>query len=140
QSQGGWTTPADLAALSADLGPTLAAVASPTPNLRAWTLGAFEPQPGPGGGGSIAGGLQAALPGGAAGPTVAVTPTPAGAGVQVIDFDADSAPDSGDLGKFLASQVKPESRRVVVNAHGNGGWRPFSPIRMAEGVSLELFV
>ncbi len=119
-TQAGWISPADLIPPFSELEPILAHVAAPTPNLRAWSLDAFDRLPV-----AVAGGIPDAKP--------------AGPGVQVIDFDADQSPDSGDLGRYLATKVRPQTTRVVVNARG-AGWHPFSPIRMAEGVSLELRV
>lgn len=124
ETQSGWATPAELAAAHAELGPILAHVAQPTPHLKAWTVGELDVLPS-----SLA---DAEVP-------IAPEPTPAGPGVQVIDFDADTAPASGDLGLYLASHVRPDASRVVVRARGVG-WHPFSPVRLAEGVSFELHV
>jgi serine/threonine-protein kinase len=66
-------------------------------------------------------------------------PEPSDARTQRLDFDADAEDWAGDLGRFLAAKVRPGVSRVVVRTRGEG-WRPFTPVRMPEGVGLEIVV
>jgi serine/threonine protein kinase len=109
-----WTTPAALARRAPEAAAILGRVASPTPNLRAWTVGAFE-RLGDGSSNSAA-------------PTT-----------QELAFDADQATWSGDLGRFLAKSVDPIVDHVRVRVHGSGR-RWMTPIRLRDGLSLELIV
>jgi serine/threonine-protein kinase len=150
-----WTTPEELASVASG-GRDLWVAARPTPNLHAWTLAAFMPLPPETPGAELA--TVASLPGADApgralpgpGPTESApgpsAPPRAGAKAdapagpsQQLEFDADAEEGSGDLGRFLAARVKPGAARVVVRARG-GGWHPFTPVRMPEGVSLEIVV
>lgn len=125
-TQAGWATPDELRRRFPDLAATLAQVASPSPELRSWSIGVFEPLP------EVLESTELeAQP-----ESIADSEVP---GVQWIDFDAESAPDSGDLGKYLAKVVKPGIRQINVTVRG-AGWQPFTPIRLAEGVSLRLQV
>ncbi len=119
ESQSGWTSPTELASRFPKLAGLLAPVAKPSPNLRAWSVGGFEPLP-----------------------VAPSAPSPAfsqGENTQVLTLDVSGEVGSGDLGAFLTREVRPDVDRVQVRVVGQG-WHPCSPIRMPEGVSLEIVV
>ena len=118
-TQPGWTTLDDLIAARPELGPLLALTARPTPRLREWSIGRFEPLP--------------------------VEPEPAGpasteAGTIVLKIDASNPNKPQDPGVLIRSvRITPEVRRIVVRAKGTG-WHPLTPIRLPEGVALDVRV
>ena len=63
----------------------------------------------------------------------------ASGGVRDLIFQTGSAPSGGDLGRFLASSVKLGDRLLRVHARGVGQ-HPFTPVRLPEGVALEVTV
>lgn len=119
ESQSGWVSPSELASRYPSLSGLLAHVASPFPNLRAWTLSAFKPMP-----------------------VELDAPEPAdseGQRTQVLTLDASGKAGSGDLGAFLEKELRPDVDRVRVLVKGRG-WHPCSPVRLPEGVSLDVEV
>ena len=60
-------------------------------------------------------------------------------GTRELSFDTEAPPWKGDLGLFLAEQVKAGDPLVRVRVTGSGlhGW---SPVRLPDGVSLEVLV
>ncbi len=112
-----WTSPVALNARSTDLAPILSRVASPSRYLREKSIGAFDRQT----------------------VNANVTASTAGASVQELSFDALAEPWNGDLGRFLADQVRGDARLVRVRVQGEGTC-PMTPIRLREGVSLEIQV
>ncbi len=115
ESQSGWVSPAELASRYPALSGLLAHVANPSPNLRAWSVGEFEPLP------------------------VEPAPLSSGENTQILTLDVSGEVSSGDLGAFLTKEVRPDVDRVQVRVVGQG-WHPCSPIRLPEGVSLEVIV
>ena len=60
-------------------------------------------------------------------------------GVRDLDFPAGGPPWGGDLGRFLAASVRRGDRLLRVRASGSGTY-PFTPVRLPEGVGLDLSV
>ncbi|HEU5118881.1 MAG TPA: protein kinase, partial [Isosphaeraceae bacterium] len=119
ESQSGWTSPDELASRFPKLAGLLAPVAKPSPNLRAWSVGGFEPLP-----------------------VDPVESSPAfseGENTQILTLDVSGEVGSGDLGAFLTREVRPDVDRVQVRVIGHG-WHPCSPVHLPEGVSLEIVV
>ena len=114
-----WVERGDLEASIPDLGALLAATAAPTPNLPAWSIGAFEPLP--------------------TAPFSAKTVS-TDAGTFGFNFDANAEGGDDDLGRILKSRpLPPGTRRVVVHAKGIG-WHPLTPIRLPAGIDLTIAV
>lgn len=117
-----------------DLAPeVISRVAAPTPMIHEKTLEAFARPMVPGltdASGNPRPGLDVLTPA----PPKGVTP-----GLRDLTFDADSAPWSGDMGRFLAANVKPGD--ILVRARATGtGVHPWTPTRLPDGTSLELVV
>jgi serine/threonine-protein kinase len=145
-------TPTMLLGLAKDRGATLAAVPTPSVFIREKTIGRFPrpsvpveaaqltPAVSPGGLGVQA---QAGLPLDAAGNPGVFPQTSAAAskGVRVLSFDADagSGNASGDLGRFLAESIRKDDKLVRIRVRGSLA-RTWTPVRIPEGVSLEIVV
>jgi serine/threonine-protein kinase len=60
-------------------------------------------------------------------------------GARELIFDAEAAPLAGDLGRFLAESIKVGDTLVRVRVTGTGQ-HPCSPVKLPDGVSLDVIV
>lgn len=75
----------------------------------------------------------------APGPSAVLGTTSTVPGTRELTFDTQAAPHQGDLGQYLAEKVKAGDRVVRVRVTGTGR-RRWTPVRLPDGVSLDLVV
>jgi serine/threonine-protein kinase len=109
------TTPSDVAAGLPELRATLAAVPEPSAYLVEKTIGSFELMP------------------------VAVSPPGAILPDLELTFNAADPDFAGDLGRFLASRVRPGPKQIRVVAQGQGA-HASTPYRLPDGARLSIHV
>jgi eukaryotic-like serine/threonine-protein kinase len=81
----------------------------------------------------------AGRPGPASAPPAKPSSTVSASGLREIGLDAEAPPFMGDVGLFLADQVKATDRLVRLRVIG-ANQHVWSPFRMPDGVSLEILV
>src|SRR5262249_35083387 len=87
---------------------------------------------------SSMGGAPSAAPPRVAGAGPGASPSSSGAADDLVMRTSD--PEwSGDLGRFLRARIPPRARHVRVLVVGSGT-HPFTPVRLPEGITLEVHV